>query len=979
MKLFTALLLCFLCTAVQAQDKSTTRWYFGDRLGLDFNTTPPTLLSDGQSVHAEGTSVVCDAVSGALLFYTDGNTLWNRNQNVIATSINPSYSSSTQSALIIRQPGSSRLFHLFTTTNQGTGPARHFVVDMAANGGSGALTSSNNSLTPTTVTEKVTATRACNGTDYWIVFERNGNGNRGFYTFKLTSTGLDPTPIGSAVGTDILTPAQNIGAMCISPDGRYLASANYSADCQVFDFNNANGTLSNPRTVSLNVNRNCYGVSFSAGSRYLYVNSGWAGPRDSVVRFDMTAPVLQASLQTIGRGASAMGYMELAPDGKMYIARYSTNYVATISNTDAASPVFVDSAIAFPSRVYWGLPNFPQDLFIPNYAGNDTIVCPNTPVRIGIPAVSGMSYSWTPSVGLNDASIAQPTATISNATSYTVTVSDSRGCIVQRTVALNVRPRPAFTLNTDASSNTVCAGTNVELSTTVNGVQSVIWQPGNLTGSVVQVSPQQTTQYKATILDRNGCTWVDSITVIVRPRPSLSLTSTQAIIGDTTSMCSGQTVRLASSASFPSYEWSTGERTPSIELNQSSLVWLRVTDANGCTNTDTIVVRMWPLPQVNAGADAPVCSGNTFRMQGAAPTATAVRWRALSAKAPVLNDSTLLTSSLRTDTVGTFLYELEVSDVNGCVNRDTMSLNVLALPVARFSPFALDTNVCPCQSVLLQATPGTTYQWFRDTTALAGQVGQTLNVTSDGRYSVRVSDAAGCSSTSPQSNIRFIPRTALFTVSVDDSAAAGSDVHLRINAASNQMTPCADDSVTVYLRMNLYPLAPATGEQFGSIALPDQRSLPIRLKYTDAGVLKTLNYIGTLGQVDSTRITIDSVAWDNCSLPTTAVPAFFRLAGVCRARGTARLYISLITSMSIQPNPSTEVATLTLKVEEELPDCTIELRDLLGRVVQEVHRGALAAGEQHLSVPVRNLSNGMYSLHVRALGSVNTLIVEVQK
>ncbi len=978
MKYYLVLLLCWAGMVTQAQDKSTYRWYFGNMLGMDFNTSPPTQTLDGQSTHVEGTSSICDAQSGALLLYSDGNTVWNRNHIVIATNLTPNYSSSTQAALLIRQPGSNTLIHLFTTSRYATDKARHFVIDISASGGTGAVVSTNNALTPSVTSEKVTATRACNGVDYWVVFERTGAANHGYYTYKLSTTGLDPTPISSVLGSDIINTTENIGAMCIAPDGRHLVSAHYGADCLLMDFDNATGVLSNLRTLSVSSKKFCYGVTFSPSSRYLYVNSGWSGPADSIMRFDMNAANIQASGLTIGRSTAALGYMELAPDGKIYVARNTTTVIATISNPDATTPIYNDNALTFVRPMQWGLPNFPQDLFIPNYAGSDTTVCSGIPTRIGIPAVSGMSYSWTPSVGLDSPNVAQPLASVRFATAYTVTVSDSRGCTVQRTVNLNVFPKPFFTLNTDAANNTTCSGSDVELSTTATGVTSVVWTPGNLNGNIVHVRPTTTTTYYATVRDANGCLWTDSISIKVLPLPSVSISSSAAISNDTTYSCQGQSIVLNAPATLSGYEWSTTETSASITLNQNATIWLRARDANGCYNSDTLHVVFRALPSVNAGADASICSGSVYRMNAVAAGAAAQSWTRLTPGAPAMADSSVVAGVVTTDVAGTYRYELFIRDQFGCTNRDTMQLTVLPLPTASISPFAADTNVCPCNVVVLSATPGLQYQWLNDSVAIVGSTAQQLTVTSDGKYAVRVTDTAGCSSVSPATNIHFVPQSARFVVSVLDSALDGQDVQLRVSAGGTNLSTCPADSATVYLHMNRYPLAPSAGEQGGNLVGAQDRVVPIRVGFNNGIMSKSLNYIGTLGAAESTSIRIDSVRWDRCSIPTSTIADTFRLAGVCRARGSARLFVSSVSAMNVIPNPARDQATISLELSDDIADCSIDLHDALGRSVHHVYNGTLSKGSRTIALPLSGLTAGMYALKMSAQGGTNTILIEVQ-
>ena len=71
------LLLMIYCTRVSAQGEANI-WYFGNNAGLNFNTNPPTPLTNGALSTSEGCASIADK-SGALVFYTDGTTVWNTN------------------------------------------------------------------------------------------------------------------------------------------------------------------------------------------------------------------------------------------------------------------------------------------------------------------------------------------------------------------------------------------------------------------------------------------------------------------------------------------------------------------------------------------------------------------------------------------------------------------------------------------------------------------------------------------------------------------------------------------------------------------------------------------------------------------------------------------------------------------------------------------------------------------------------------
>ena len=89
-------------------------WYFGGGAGINFNTSPPTVLNDGNLNTLEG----CASISndeGQLLFYTDGTTVYDRTGSIMENGSGLlGDQSSTQSAIIIPKPLSTTIYYIFT-------------------------------------------------------------------------------------------------------------------------------------------------------------------------------------------------------------------------------------------------------------------------------------------------------------------------------------------------------------------------------------------------------------------------------------------------------------------------------------------------------------------------------------------------------------------------------------------------------------------------------------------------------------------------------------------------------------------------------------------------------------------------------------------------------------------------------------------------------------------------------------------------
>ena len=146
-------------------------WYFGENAGLDFNSGTPVALTDGMLNTLEGCAVISDN-NGDLLFYTDGMTVYNKNHTIMPNGVGLlGNNSSTQSAIIVKKPGSANVYYIFTVDGHtgAQGGLSYSEVDMTLNGGFGDINATKNILLIPQTSEKVTAIEHQNSSDFWIV------------------------------------------------------------------------------------------------------------------------------------------------------------------------------------------------------------------------------------------------------------------------------------------------------------------------------------------------------------------------------------------------------------------------------------------------------------------------------------------------------------------------------------------------------------------------------------------------------------------------------------------------------------------------------------------------------------------------------------------------------------------------------------------------------------------------------------------
>lgn len=262
--------------------RRTYKWYFGNKAGIDFSSGTPVPITNSAMMAYEGCASISDTC-GNLLFYTNGDTIWNAINQPMAngTGLMGCWSS-TQTALIIPQPGNDSLYYLFTVDcgeNAGANGLRYNRINMNLNGGLGDVIEKN-VLVVAPVMEKLAATYHANGSDVWVVCtNRYPTGpppdtTYNYQAFLLTEIGLNFSPI---LSSSLIHPHKNEDCqMKISHNGTKVANAWHGGNgwfkdtLEILDFDNTTGQLSNPFTLVADTAVSGYGVAFSPDDSKLY-------------------------------------------------------------------------------------------------------------------------------------------------------------------------------------------------------------------------------------------------------------------------------------------------------------------------------------------------------------------------------------------------------------------------------------------------------------------------------------------------------------------------------------------------------------------------------------------------------------------------------------------------------------------------------------------------------------------------------------
>lgn len=362
------LLLLFLAASLllaapTLAQRPTDVWYFGQQAGLTFGPSgaSPQPLNTSKMSTFEGSAVATTA-KGELLFYTNGETVWNRLHRPMPNGTKLMGSgSSTQSALIVPDPGSGNIFYVFTVAPQGTpNGLRYSIVDMTRDEGLGDLPRVNLLLVQP-VAEKLAAVRHANGRDYWVLAHRWNSS--AFVAYLVTAEGVQSAkPVFSNVGSTNSGPGRNaIGELKFSPDGTKLAAALWreTNKFETYNFDRSTGKVSQPR--SFGPYAEAYGVAFSPDGSKLYGTcNGVGGGLSQLWQFDLKSKTGSPTL--VGRSANRkIGALQLGPDGRIYVAREDNPALGVIQKPNEAGKActYVDEGLKLGGRrSKLGLPNF---------------------------------------------------------------------------------------------------------------------------------------------------------------------------------------------------------------------------------------------------------------------------------------------------------------------------------------------------------------------------------------------------------------------------------------------------------------------------------------------------------------------------------------------------------------------------------------------------------------------------------------------
>ncbi len=400
-KILSILFILYFPFSILAQKnpdkKRDYQWYFGYEYYkqgniFDFNTTPLAIGSynDVKFGFREFNAAICDT-AGQLLFSSNACSILNKNHKIVPHSDSlalgvyydawclKGFNQATryhEGGLFLPLPNNDSIYYFFHKTVEespsGLYSDKIYLTTLNARGNNGeaAIVDKNKVIFKD---KKISvchlkSVRHANGRDWWLTQparSTEGEDADVMYSFLLTPDSLQG-PYAQHTSAKFGTRYWEEQS-CYSPDGTKYARIRSKDGLYLFDFDRSTGLYSNYRLIAVDDSVYRSGVAFSSNSRFVYVFA-----EKNIYQLDTKAssPDLDKTIVATWDGflldnfwGTTFDFGQLGPDCKIYIAPGSTiEYIHVINypNRKGIACGVEQRAIKTPTKVSWGLPNYPH-------------------------------------------------------------------------------------------------------------------------------------------------------------------------------------------------------------------------------------------------------------------------------------------------------------------------------------------------------------------------------------------------------------------------------------------------------------------------------------------------------------------------------------------------------------------------------------------------------------------------------------------
>jgi gliding motility-associated-like protein len=340
--------------------------------------------------------------------------------------------------------------------------------------------------------------------------------------------------------------------------------------------------------------------------------------------------------------------------------------------------------------------------------GPDQMICPDKSLTLNAgPRYS--SYIWQDNSTDSTLMVTRPGT-------YFVTVTNFCKEVLKDTVQISPALIPPLYIGNDTA---ICSSETVNLNAG-EGFSSYTWISGSsILGRSQQISVKVlSTDINVVVAAQSvdGCIVNDTINL-------KSLSAGTIFLGNDTSFCTGQTIKLTAGNNFISYLWNTGSTDSVISVAGAGIYIVRAQNINGCYATDTLLVnQIYSLPSLFLGEDFSICDGSPKTLVPG--NFNKYLWQDGSTGSTFIADKT-------------GLYWVTVIDNNNCSATDSVEFkSIFPIPADFLRP--VDSL---CRYAALTLVPLKTFSSYNWST---GSLQPEIITNRTGIYTLTATDQNGC-------------------------------------------------------------------------------------------------------------------------------------------------------------------------------------------------------------------------------------------
>lgn len=332
-----------------------------------------------------------------------------------------------------------------------------------------------------------------------------------------------------------------------------------------------------------------------------------------------------------------------------------------------------------------------------------------------------------------------------------------------------------------------------------------------------------------------------SNTNIPLPTSDVNLTKTdicflenkpKVFLGNDTSFCANNSVLLNAENPGASYVWDDSSTNQTRTVSSTGIYSVTVRSSGGCLSSDSIEITVFPLPVVTTLNDTSVCSGSSITLTTSSNTGKNFSWT------PVTNLSNANTISPVASPATKTKYVVTATSLQGCSSKDSVTINVLPLPIVSAS--VAEPLTCIGSRAHLSATSpnASQYNWTPSNSLNDPSIADPIaspNISTD--YIVEVKDSNGC--TAEDSVIVNIKQKPVFNLTPQSASicigesivltASGGDVYQwtpsqtiqNPNSSSTAVFPSTNTTYKVFITDSICDVTDSLFATINLISLPN--------------------------------------------------------------------------------------------------------------------------------------------------------------